>query len=100
MNRHGDGSTPIWIDEFGWTVSGAGFKFSPFRATLGQQAKRLTTTYRLLDRRPGLGVATAMWFSWRDGAENLWIYRMGLFNTAGQPRPAWTAFARAAGGTP
>jgi hypothetical protein len=100
MNRHGDSSAPIFIDEFGWTVSGAGFKFSPFRATLGQQANRLTTTFRLLGRRPGLGIATAMWFSWRDGAENLWIYRMGLFDRNGQPRPAWTAFARAAGGTP
>jgi hypothetical protein len=100
MNRHGDGGAPILVDEFGWTVSGVGFKFSPFRATLGQQANRLAITYRLLDSRPDLGISTAMWFSWRDGAEDLWIYRMGLFDTNGQPRPAWTAFARAAGGTP
>ena len=100
MNRHRDRAASILVDEFGWTVSGLGHKQSPFRATLGQQANRLATTYRLLDSRPGLGISTAMWFSWRDGAENLWIYRMGLFDVAGQPRPAWTAYARAAGGTP
>ena len=100
MNKHGDRTASILVDEFGWTVSGVGFKQSPFRATLGQQANRLSATYRLLGARPGLGVSGALWFSWRDGAENLWIYRMGLFDTAGQPRPAWAAYARAAGGTP
>jgi hypothetical protein len=100
MNRHGDAAKPIWVDEFGWTVRGVGFRRSPFRATLGQQAKRLATTYGLLGRRPGLGLGAVLWFCWRDGAEDLWIYRMGLFNRAFQPRPAWFAFARVAGGTP
>jgi hypothetical protein len=100
MNRNGDATKPIWVDEFGWTVSGSGFAKSPFRATLGQQANRLAVTYGLFASRPDLGVSTAMWFSWQDGAEDLWIYRMGLFDVAGQPRPAWTAYASVAGGTP
>jgi hypothetical protein len=100
MRRHHDAQTPVLITELGWTVGGLGWKRSPFRATLGQQAGRLTTAFHLLAARPGLRIATILWFSLQDGAQNLWIYRMGLFDRAGQPRPAWSAFARAAGGSP
>jgi hypothetical protein len=99
MRRHHDARTPILVTELGWSVGGLGWSRSPFRATLGQQANRLTSSFRML-ARPGLGVGLILWFSLRDGPENLWIYRMGLFDSAGQARPAWAAFARAAGGTP
>lgn len=100
MRRHHDPATPILVTEVGWTVGGLGWSRSPFRAKPEQQARRLLTTFRLLGSRPGLGIAMVLWYSLQDGAENLWIYRMGLFNRAGQPRPSWYAFAQAAGGTP
>jgi hypothetical protein len=100
MRQHHDSGTPVVITELGWAVGGAGLAQSPFRATLGQQAHRLTKAFRLLSARPSLGLNAILWFSWRDGLENLWIYRMGLFGLDGRPRPSWYAFARAAGGTP
>jgi hypothetical protein len=100
MRRHADGATPILVTEVGWAVRGLGLSRSPFKATLRQQAHRLTRSFDLLAARPALGVPLVLWFSLQDGPENLWIVKMGLFNRAGQPRPAWYAFARVAGGTP
>ena len=100
MRKHHDPATPILVTEIGWTVGGLGWARSPFRAKPGQQANRLSTVFNLLGSRPGLGIAMILWYSYQDGPENLWIYRMGLFDRAGDARPAWTAFARAAGGTP
>jgi len=100
MNRHHDANTPIVITELGWTVGGLGWSRSPFRATPAQQANRLSNVFGLLTSRPRLRLGAILWFSWRDGPENLWIFRMGLFDRSGQPRPAWFAYARAAGGTP
>ncbi len=100
MRRHGDGATPVLVTELGWAVGGLGLARSPFKATLRQQAHRLTRSFHMLAARPALGIRVLLWFSLQDGAENLWIYRMGLFNRAAQPRPAWYAFARVAGGHP
>jgi hypothetical protein len=100
MRRHGDGQTPILVTELGWAVAGLGLSRSPFKATLRQQAHRLTRSFHLLASRPGLRIPLILWFSLQDGPENVWIYRMGLFDRAGHARPAFAAFARAAGGTP
>jgi len=44
-----------------------------------------------------------VWFSWRDrapepGEDNWWAINTGLFDRAGNPKPAWQAFARVSGG--
>jgi hypothetical protein len=105
MRRHGDGSTPISVTEFGWVTGGAGFRSSALRSTWRQQARRLAKTYRLLARRArALGIEDAIWFSYTDhdnpGGRDLWTDRGGLFTLGGRPKPAWYAFARVAGGTP
>lgn len=105
MRRHRDGATPIWVTEFGWVTGGVGFRFSPLRSTLAQQARRLTKSYRLLQANAGpLGIASAIWFSYTDHdtprSRDFWTDRAGLFTLRGRPKPAWFAFARVAGGTP
>jgi hypothetical protein len=106
MKRKRDASASIWITEFGWSTGGIGHKYSPVKASRKQQAARLKRTYRLLRKRGDLAIQRAFWFSWRDydnnnsPAQDEWIYRMGLFDLAGKPRPAWFAYATVAGGTP
>jgi len=104
MRRHGDGATPIWVSEFGWVTGGHRLKSSPVKATLGQQAGKLTRTYSLLERRArSLGIARALWFSYTDHdspGPDFWTDRAGLFTLSGTPKPSWYAYARAAGGTP
>jgi polysaccharide biosynthesis protein PslG len=104
MRRHGDGATPIWVSEFGWVTGGRKLKSSPVKATLGQQASKLSRTYALLQRHAAsLGIARALWFSYTDHRTTgpaFWTDRAGLFNLDGAPKPAWYAYARAAGGTP
>jgi hypothetical protein len=104
MRRHGDGATPIWVSEFGWVTGGHKLKSSPVKATLGQQASKLTRTYALFQHNAGpLGIARAIWFSYTDHdspGPDFWTDRAGLFTLDGHPKPAWYAYARAAGGTP
>jgi hypothetical protein len=110
MRRHGDGAKPIWVSAFGWVTGGAGYRYSPLRATFRQQAAKLTRTYALLSRNAGrLGIASAIWFTYTDAhrskkqrvtRRDFITDRMGLFTIKFRPKPSWFAFARAAGGTP
>jgi hypothetical protein len=104
MRSHGDGGTPIWVSEFGWVTGGAKFANSPVKATFAQQASKLSRTYSLFQRHAGsLGIAAALWFSYTDFDEpgtDFWTARAGLFNLDGSPKPAWSAYAQVAGGTP
>ena len=104
VNRAGGKGLPLWATEFGWTTGGAGWRKSPFRATRRQQSKRLSLTYKLLERNAGrLRLERALWFSWRDfdepGADS-WTARSGLFGTDGTAKPAWFSYVRRAGGSP
>src|SRR5947209_19527953 len=104
MGRHGDGSTPIWVSEFGWGTGGVKLQRSPIKATLSQQAHKLTKTYALFQRNAGnLGIARALWFSYSDRppiGPDFWTNHAGLFTVDGKAKPAWSAYAAAAGGTP
>lgn len=105
INRNGGKRIPMWVTEVGWSTGGVLWKKSPFRATERQQAKRLTATYKLLRKNAKrLRLQRALWFAFRDfdepGDRDLWITRMGLFDVAGNPKPAWFAYARSAGGQP
>lgn len=104
LNSVGAQKTPIWATEFGWTTGGDDFASSPFRSTPRQQAHRLIRTYRLMERNArSLRLRRAIYFSLADfdpQHSGSWQARMGLFGLDGQPKPAWFAYARAAGGQP
>jgi polysaccharide biosynthesis protein PslG len=109
MQAHGDGAKPIWVSAFGWVTGGLGFRFSPLRSTLAQQASRLSRAYGLLSANAAsLGIVSALWFTYTDIHQkktkkipgDFITDRMGLFTLRGKPKPSWPAFARAAGGTP
>jgi hypothetical protein len=104
LDSVGARKTPIWATEFGWTTGGEDFAGSPFGSTLSQQADRVFRTYRLMQRNARrLRLKRAFYFSladWESGNTGSWQGHMGLFSLDGQPKPAWYAFARAAGGQP
>jgi hypothetical protein len=104
LNSVGARKTPIWATEFGWTTGGEDFASSPFRSTLSQQAHRVYRTYRLMKRSARrLHLQRAFYFSfadWVPQGTGTWQGHMGLFSLDGQPKPAWYAYARAAGGQP
>jgi len=97
-----DVAKPLWATELGWSTGGDGWSTSPLRATLTGQAERVQKTYRLLRRNADrFGLARAFYFSFEDSTvTDSWLGQMGLFDAGGQPKPAWFAYARAAGGTP
>jgi hypothetical protein len=104
MRQHGDGAKPIYVSAFGWFTGGSGIRFTQLRTKPKQQAAKLTKAYRLLGQNAdGLGIASALWFTYYDNARkgrDSFLDRAGLFNLRGRPKPSWFAFARAAGGTP
>jgi hypothetical protein len=103
LDRLGARSLPLWVTEFGWSTGGEGWSRSPLKATLGQQASRLAQTYKQMRKlRGALRLKRALYFSFKDydPAGSDWSTRMGLFDVNGQPKPAWPAYARQAGGQP
>lgn len=104
LNRNKARRAPIWVTEFGWSTGGREWARSPFRATEAQQARRLTASYRLMQKSSKrLRLQKALWFSYADSdypGPDLWTARMGLFALFGTPKPAWFAYARSAGGQP
>jgi hypothetical protein len=104
LNSVGARRTPIWATEFGWPTGGADFASSPAHSTLSQQADRVSRTYGLMKRNAGrLRLRRAFYFNladWEPGNTGSFQGHMGLFSLDGQPKPAWYAYARAAGGQP
>jgi len=101
MNRRGDRRTPIWITEIGWGTSGLP---SPFRTTRHGQAARIVRTFRaLLAARERLRLGRLIFISLQDRPygeteHRWWGPRVGLFDVAGRPKPAWRAFVGFTGG--
>jgi polysaccharide biosynthesis protein PslG len=102
MRRRGDRRKPIWLTELGWASAGPR---GPFVAGVAGQASRLERTYRMLIRkRRRYGVQRTVWFSFRDrplsaGERDWWAPHTGLFDTAGNPKPAWRSLTRLSGGS-
>ena len=82
LDGRGDSDTPIWVTELGWgaTPSGDG----RFVETIDGQAEMLLGAFDLLEAPR------------REWPEEL----LARMNAAGNPRPAWSAFAELSGGTP
>jgi hypothetical protein len=105
LNSRKAGSLPLWATEFGWSTGGADWSASPLKATPTQQAHWVRRTYQLLRKsRRELRLRRAFYYSLADynlpNGGNSWITRMGLFDVNFQPKPAWFAYVRQAGGTP
>lgn len=104
LKRYGAGKKALWVTEFGWTTGGDGFSSSPFRSSQAQQARRVSKTYHLmLKQRKRLRLRRAYYFSLIDFERpglDAWNQHMGLFNLAFEPKRAWYAYAKLAGGTP
>ncbi|MGI8574695.1 MAG: Ig-like domain-containing protein [Egibacteraceae bacterium] len=91
MVTAGDGATPLWITEFGWSTT-----IGSYGVTESQQADYLTKAFQKL---AGYSyVAKAFWYSFRntywlqdDPAQ--WEANAGLMRTDFTPKPALTAMA-------
>jgi polysaccharide biosynthesis protein PslG len=96
MSRNGDADKPIWITEVGWASSG-----TPPGLVVGPQgqADYVKQVFDLASAsRQRLGIAGVIWYSLSDTPGPLWVGHCGLFTVDGQPKPAWDAYAEAAGG--
>ena len=109
MKRAGDRATPLWITELGWGSAARRSVPIPLqRLLLGMkgQARMLRKALNLLVAQRGrYKLQKVIWFSWRDvprgtGGRCFLCESAGLFSADGSPKPAWSAFARAAGGVP
>jgi polysaccharide biosynthesis protein PslG len=97
LRRLGDADKPIWITEVGWASRG-----TPPGLVVGLQgqANYLKQTFELASAdRDRLKIAGVIWYSLSDTPGPLWVGHCGLFTVDGTPKPAWEAFAKAAGGT-
>ncbi len=104
MARNGDAHKPLWITELGWSSAGAPHHLVKDPAT---QARLTGETVSLLRRRhDDYRLGTVIWFRWQDPEVpcpkpgGCWYDNAGLFTVDGEPKPAWSAFARGIGGDP
>jgi hypothetical protein len=104
-----DRKTPIVLTELGWG-SGSPSAPPPQGGVLQKgeqgQAQMLTSSFRLLAKqRKTFKISRVYWFTWQDlplstAGECFFCASAGLFTAGGAAKPAWPAFARAAGGQP
>jgi hypothetical protein len=101
MDRRGDRRTPLWVTEIGWATGGPR---SPFRTSRRGQALRISRTFRaLIAARGRLRLGRVVVFGLQDRPYTAferpwWGPRVGLFDLAGRPKPAWRTFVAFAGG--
>jgi len=105
MNRAGDRGGKIWLTELGWGTGGNTKSFAYASRTKGQPTKLSGTFNLALKNRRKLGIGMLIWFSLqdRDPTESErrfghWQPYTGLFDKAGNRKPAWTAFKKFTGG--
>jgi polysaccharide biosynthesis protein PslG len=97
MSSFGDARKPIWITELGWASDGAP---SLFTVSPQQQAAFLDSTFsKLAKARKRLGIAGAIWFSFRDQSGPWWLDNAGMFTVWLKPKPALYAFIGLTGGS-
>jgi hypothetical protein len=97
MARARDGAKPLLVTELG--VASAGVASDPFDKGLRGQAHFLEGAYRLmLENRHRWRLGGAYWFTWKDietSDHNCVFCRFaGLFDSEGEPKPAWWALGR------
>jgi hypothetical protein len=97
MAEAGDGRKPLLLTEIG-IASGGRYPNAFDKGLLGQ-ASFLSRTFRLLiARRHAWHLAGVDWFTWQDGTAAdphcVFCEYGGLLDSAGAPKPAWSAFQR------
>jgi hypothetical protein len=97
MAAHGDGDTPIWMTELGWSSTtktcsrGAWAGKKPAGVGEADQATYLKQAYHCLTFDPYVQVA--MWFNLQDiSATDGELNRYGLLRADHSQKPAWGAF--------
>ena len=98
MQAYGDGATPIWITEIGWSVKGP--KGDDQVTNRKGQAKRLAQMMEILTaERVRLNIRLASWFTYLDGVPLCeWCHGAGLFDAEGNAKPAWKKYVDVTGG--
>jgi polysaccharide biosynthesis protein PslG len=93
-----DSRTPLAITEVGW--ASAGPASTMVKGPRGQ-ARLLKRTYHLLGGggHPDWRISDVHWYAWRDSmaveAYCSFCQHAGLFDLAGEPKPAWRAYQQA-----
>jgi hypothetical protein len=87
------GRKPIWIDEYGYQTNPPDWLLG---VSLAKQAQYLTLSVALARANPR--VTMLLWFLLRD-EPGLGGWQSGLETSTGAPKPAFAAFAKAAGGS-
>jgi polysaccharide biosynthesis protein PslG len=97
---YGDGGTPLWVTEVGWSTKGS--KKDEQVTSRKGQAKRLTKTMKMLTAMRGAyGIRLASWFTYEDAEfEDYcdWCPGAGLLDKKEKPKPAWRRYLRITGG--
>lgn len=98
LRSNKDGGTPIWITEMGWATSGTQTRFTT--STAGQAANLERSIGRMVAKSRRFRIAGVIWYSLRDSlAGSDWIFRTGLFEADGTPKPSWFSYLKFTGGT-
>lgn len=99
MQAYGDGATPIWITEVGWSTKGPK-KDNQVTSRKGQGKRLARLMRRLTALRQTLNLRLASWFTYQDPRIKIcdWCHGAGLFNKKGKPKPAWKKYVRVTGG--
>ncbi|MGH2961133.1 MAG: hypothetical protein ACRDL3_02920 [Solirubrobacterales bacterium] len=97
---YGDGGTPLWVSEIGWSTKGpSGDEQVTNRRG---QAKRLTKTMKMLTAMRGAyGIRLASWFTYQDAQFDEycdWCRGAGLLDKKKKPKPAWKKYLKITGG--
>lgn len=96
--EYGDGDTPLWITEVGWSSKGRGNDTTLVTSRKGQ-ARRLANLMRKLTAlRESLNISSVSWFTYKDISFKLcdWCWGAGLFDRKGRSKPAWKKYRRLA----
>jgi len=104
MRKGGVGGKPLWITELGWG-SAQPFENRPLIKGIEGQRMLLEQSFQLLEQSASKwNLAGVVWYSFRDpgfGFEGCpFCESAGLFDVAGNPKPAWFSFVQETGGSP
>ena len=85
---------PLLIGEVGWESRGP--PQHVLAGTRRSQAKHLNRVYKAFAlRRRTLNISAVLWYAWKDtpaGTGCTFCSNVGLFNIAGEAKPAWKTF--------
>ena len=99
MTSKGDGATPIWVTEMGWSSELDPNKEQWWERTPAGQAAMLTSAWNMmLANREAWNLHGVYWYTWRDPATDLCNFcsSAGLLQENFVPKPSYSAFSKIA----